>query len=96
MAMAQGFSREQVESILANIRSSELIDEVARALLIFAEKMTCEPAKITLEDVETLRGAGLSDEGILEGVQVISLFNYMDRMADALGTPVENLREMMG
>jgi 5,10-methenyltetrahydromethanopterin hydrogenase len=28
-------------------------------------------------------------------VAVTSLFNYMDRMADALGAPVEGFQEMM-
>ena len=95
MVMAQGFTAEQVQSILDDVRSSELIDESARALLVFSEKMTREPAKIAPEEVEELRKAGLSDAAILEGVHVISLFNHLDRMADALGTPVENFQQMM-
>lgn len=95
MAMAQGFTAEQVQSILDDVRTSELIDETARALLVFSEKMTREPAKIAPEEVEELRKTGLSDAAILEGVHVIAFFNYMDRMADALGTPVENFQQMM-
>jgi uncharacterized peroxidase-related enzyme len=95
MAMAQGFTSEQVRSILDDVRSSEIIDETARALLVFSEKVTREPAKIAPEEVDELRKAGLSDAAILEGVHVISFFNYMDRMADALGTPVENFQQMM-
>jgi alkylhydroperoxidase family enzyme len=95
MAMAQGFTSEQVRSILDDVRSSEIIDETARALLVFSEKVTREPAKIAPEEVDELRKARLSDAAILEGVHVISFFNYMDRMADALGTPVENFQQMM-
>jgi uncharacterized peroxidase-related enzyme len=95
MAMAQGFTSEQVRSILDDVRSSEIIDETARALLVFSEKVTREPAKIAPDEVDELRKAGLSDAAILEGVHVISFFNYMDRMADALGTPVENFQQMM-
>jgi len=95
MVMAQGFTAEQVQSILDDVRSSELIDETSRALLVFSEKMTREPAKITAGEVEELRKTGISDAAILEGVHVISLFNYLDRMADALGTPVENFQQMM-
>lgn len=95
MVMAQGFSREQVQSILEDVRSSALIDEETRSLLLFSEKMTRDPAKITSEDVEGLRKGGLSEAGILEGIQVIAFFNYLDRMADALGTPVENMQDLM-
>ena len=95
MAMAQGFTQEQVRSILDDVRSSDLIDEITRSLLVFSEKMTREPAKITPEEVEALRRAGLSDAAILEGVQVIAFFNYLDRMADALDTPVENFQQKM-
>ena len=28
-------------------------------------------------------------------IHVIAFFNYLDRMADATGAPVENLQEMM-
>ena len=93
--MAQGFSGDQIQSIFNDVRSSELIEETTRSLLLFSEKMTREPAKITQEEVEELRNSGLSDEAILEGVHVISFFNYMDRMADALGTPVENFQKKM-
>ena len=95
MAMAQGFTQEQVRSILDDVRSSDLIDEITRSLLVFSEKMTREPAKITPEEVGAFRRAGLSDAVILEGVQVIAFFNYLDRMADALGTPVENFQQKM-
>lgn len=95
MAMAQGFTSEQVRSILDDVRSSEIIDATARALLVFSEKVTREPVKIAPDEVDELRKAGLSDAAILEGVHVISFFNYMDRMADALGTPVENFQQMM-
>ena len=95
MVMAQGFTAEQVQSILDDVRSNELIDESTRSLLVFSEKMTREPAKTAPEEVEELRKTGLSDTAILEGVHVISFFNYLDRMADALGTPVENFQQMM-
>lgn len=47
--------------------------------------MTKEPWSCRREDVEKLRGAGWKDEDILDGVQIMALFNYFTRMADALG-----------
>lgn len=40
-------------------------------------------------DVEALRGVGLGDKDILDAVQVTSYFNYINRVADALGVPPE-------
>lgn len=95
MVMAQGYSREQVEAILADVPGSELIDEPTRGLLLLAEKATKNSYKVTLEDIEALRGLGLSDEAILEGIHVAAFFNYMDRMADCTGAPVEGMVDMV-
>ncbi len=48
-------------------------------------KVTKEPWNCRREDVDRLRDIGLKDEDILDAVQVIALFNYFTRMADALG-----------
>ncbi len=37
------------------------------------------------EDVERLRGHGWSDAGIHDAIQVVSYFNYINRVADAVG-----------
>ncbi len=96
MVMAHGqLSRKQMQSILDNPEQSNLIDEKAKALLRLAAKITKESYKIIPEDIKVLRRSGLSDEVILEGIHVIAFFNYLDRMADATGAPVENLQEMM-
>lgn len=95
MAMAQGFTKEQVESIINDISGTDLVDEKTKALLRFANKMTTTPHQIIDEDIQALRNLGLPDDQILEGIHVISFFNYMDRMADATGAPVENLQEAM-
>lgn len=96
MVMAQGqLSREQMQSILDDPEGSNLIDEKTKGLLQLAAKMTRESHKIIPEDIKTLRNLGISDEMILESIHVIAFFNYLDRMADAIGAPLENLQEMM-
>ena len=40
-------------------------------------------------DVQGLRDAGFDDEAIHAAVQVISYFNYINRVADATHVPVE-------
>ena len=42
------------------------------------------------EDVEVLRTAGFNDEAIHDAVQVISYFNYINRIADGLGVDPES------
>lgn len=59
------------------------------ALCEFAEKLTLSPAKMKREDCDRLRSVGLTDRDILDAVEVISYFNYINRVADALGIDPE-------
>ena len=61
-----------------------------QALLAFAEKLTHEPAATTGSDLQELRRHGLGDEELLDAVQVISYFNYINRIADGLGVDLED------
>jgi uncharacterized peroxidase-related enzyme len=56
-----------------------------RALCDFAVKLTVEPAAVGREDAELLRSHGWSDVAIHDGIQVISYFNYVNRIAEAVG-----------
>jgi len=95
MVMAQGFSRADVENILADVDNTELIDDKTRKLLQLAGKITRHAYKVTESDIQALRDIGCTDEEVFEAVAVASLFNYMDRVADALGAPVEGFQDMI-
>jgi alkylhydroperoxidase family enzyme len=95
MVMAQGFTREQVKRIIDDVDGSDLIDAKTRSLLHLAEKTTRNAYKVTEDDFKRLQQEGCTEEEIFEAVAVTALFNYMDRMADALGAPVEGFQEMM-
>jgi len=95
MVMAQGFSRADVENILADVDNTELIDDKTRQLLQLAGKITRHAYKVTGSDIQALRDIGCTDEEVFEAVAVASLFNYMDRVADALGAPVEGFQDMI-
>ncbi|MCI0410634.1 MAG: peroxidase [Acidobacteria bacterium] len=60
-----------------------------RILCVFAEKLTLRTQSMQPDDLETLRRAGLSDEEVLDAVQVVSYFNYINRIAEALGVDPE-------
>ncbi len=95
MVMAQGFTQEEVQSILENIDGSTLIDDKTKRLLHFAETITRSAYKIHEGTLQDLRDHGCTDEELFESIAVAALFNFMDRMADALGAPVAGLQEMM-
>ncbi len=44
---------------------------------------------MTENDLEPLRDVGLSDAEILEVAEISSWFNYINRLADALGVELE-------
>lgn len=55
----------------------------------FAELLTRSSAAVRPRDLDTLRKHKLDDRDILDAVQVISYFNYINRVADALGVDAE-------
>ena len=95
MAMAQGLTQEEVKNILDDIDGTNLIDSNTKKLLHFSAKVTRNAYKVTEEDIQALQAIGFSSEEIFEAISVTSLFNYMDRMADGLGAPVEGFQEMV-
>lgn len=60
-----------------------------RAILDYAVKLTENPSAMNERDVEGLREVGLSDDQILEVVEIASWFNYINRVADALDVRLE-------
>ena len=57
--------------------------------MAYARKLTLDPASCTREDVAALRAAGATDVEIHGTVQVAAFFNYINRVADALGVDPE-------
>ena len=56
-----------------------------RCLCDFAMKVTLEPSKVGGADVDAMRAEGWSDAAIHDALQVVSYFNYINRIADAVG-----------
>jgi uncharacterized peroxidase-related enzyme len=61
------------------------LSEADRAMLDFAGKLTKDATRVTPEDLERLRAVGFDDKGILQITLIASWFNYINRVADALG-----------
>ena len=65
-------------------------------LCSFAEKLTLNPGKITESDYQSLKEIDLNDKEISEVVQIISYFNYINRVADGLGLEPEKFIDNKG
>jgi len=56
-----------------------------RALCDLAAKLTLTPAAVSRADVDGLRAHGWDDRAIHDAIQVIAYFNYINRVAEAVG-----------
>lgn len=63
---------------------------VDRALCEFAAKLTHQQRDMRPADLDALRTMGLDDRAIHDATQVIAYFNYITRIADALGVEPES------
>ncbi len=72
------------------------LTEVDTALCSFAEKLTLTPSQIDEGDIRQLREIGLDDRAIHDATQIIGYFNYIDRVADALGVEPETFIQDWG
>jgi alkylhydroperoxidase family enzyme len=65
-------------------------------MCLFAEKLTLQPSTISRLDIDTLSNYDLSDKEISEIVQIVSYFNYINRVADGLGLEPEDFIDNKG
>ncbi len=59
------------------------------ALLDFAVKLTKSPSGVRKEDLDALRKHGFTDEQLVDAVQCIGYFNFINRVLDGLGVDPE-------
>jgi len=75
---------ELANAILRDYRSAP-ISAKEMAMLDYAVQLTVDAVKITRKDHEQLRSFGYDDTAILQITLIASWFNYINRVADALG-----------
>ena len=78
-----------VHAIARNWREAPL-SPVDRALCHYAAKLTHQPDQMSPCDLDSLRAYNLNDRAIHDATQVIAYFNYINRIADALGVEPED------
>ena len=100
--------RAHLYDLRSETKDQKLVDEIAKdwktssltkeqiALCNFAEKLTLKPGEITQFDYKELQKNNFDDKAISEIVQVISYFNYINRVADGLGLEPEEFIDEKG
>ncbi len=56
-----------------------------RLMVDYVVKLTKDATQVRKDDHEKLRAAGFDDQAILQITLIASWFNYINRVADALG-----------
>ena len=76
--------KELVEALEKDYRTAPITSQ-ERVMLDYVVKVTRDATKVSKDDIEALRAAGFDDRGILQITLIASWFNYINRVADALG-----------
>lgn len=73
-----------VEALRTDWRTA-MITDAERVMIEFVVQLTEDATRITPEHHVRLRTVGFDDRGILQITLIASWFNYINRVADALG-----------
>ncbi len=83
---------ERGETLLKALEAGDMraaADTRLAAILVYARKLTVEPATMVETDVAGLREAGLDDAEIFEVNQIVANFAYWARMLNGLGVTAD-------
>jgi len=75
---------ELVAALERDYRSAPITDQ-ERVMLDYVVKLTKDATRCSTADHEALRAVGFDDRGILQITLIAAWFNYINRVADALG-----------
>lgn len=73
-----------VEQLREDFRTAPITD-AERAMLEFAVQVTLDATAVSRSTLDGLRAHGFDDQAILQMTLIASWFNYINRVADALG-----------
>jgi uncharacterized peroxidase-related enzyme len=75
---------ELVQALKEDYRTAAISDQ-ERVMLDYVVQLTRDASRITPEHHQRLRAAGFDDRAILQITLIAAWFNYINRVADALG-----------
>jgi uncharacterized peroxidase-related enzyme len=76
--------KELVDALEKDYTSAPITPK-ERVMLDYVVKITKDATKVWKDDHERLHAAGFDDKAILQITLIASWFNYINRVADALG-----------
>jgi uncharacterized peroxidase-related enzyme len=76
---------EELVAALKKDYTTAPITAQERVMLDYVVKLTRDATKIWKDDHDRLRAVGFDDKAILQITLIASWFNYINRVADALG-----------
>jgi len=76
--------KELVAALEKDYTTAPITDK-ERVMLDYVVKLTKDATKVWKDDHDRLRTAGFTDKAILQITLIASWFNYINRVADALG-----------
>lgn len=79
---------ELVRRLKKDFRQADL-SAADRAMLEYSDKLARRPGDMTRQDSEMLREAGFGDAEILDIVQVVGYYAFVNRLANGLGVELE-------
>lgn len=80
-----------MDALRRDYRAAPISDQ-DRAMLDYVVKLTKDATQIRQHDHEILRANKFDDKGILQITLIAAWFNYINRVADALGVGRDNLK----
>lgn len=81
-------SDTQRQAVQEDYRTADLTAREV-AMLDYAVKLTADPRGVSRADLDHLRAAGYTDEQLVDAVQCIGYFNFINRVLDGLGVDPE-------
>ena len=83
-AQSFGVKEATLNALLKDIDSAPIADRM-KPILHYAKQLTEAPAKTTALQAEAIFQAGWSEQALHDAVNVISLFNFMNRLVEGHG-----------
>jgi alkylhydroperoxidase family enzyme len=74
-----------IVAVLRENPATAPVFEQERVMIDYVVKLTKDATHVSHHDDALLRAAGFDDRGILQLTLIASWFNYINRVADALG-----------
>jgi uncharacterized peroxidase-related enzyme len=79
-----------VEALKRDYRTAP-ISQQDRVMLDYVVKLSKDAVECSPADIQALRAVGFDDQGILQITLIAAWFNYINKVADALGVGREPL-----